>query len=106
MYLNGLINFSPFEHLYSATVADKSLLLHDSDGKLVTLGPEHNNVFDVRQAAMRKVFVDAALYGMASGAFYGVFIDRANWALGCVQWDACRKVVAVACGLLRCARRW
>eukprot|EP00041_Stephanoeca_diplocostata_P009471 m.145982 g.145982 ORF g.145982 m.145982 type:complete len:396 (-) comp17754_c0_seq1:33-1220(-) len=84
MYLNGLINFPDFQHLYNATVADPSLLLHDSNGKIVRLGPSKNTVFDVRNAGMRKIFVDAALYGMTSGAFNGVFIDRANWAQGCV----------------------
>lgn len=44
----------------------------------------------MRQPKMRKVFVEAALYGMGSGAFNGVFIDRANWAEKCSSgqgWD-------------------
>eukprot|EP00040_Diaphanoeca_grandis_P024380 m.133890 g.133890 ORF g.133890 m.133890 type:complete len:393 (+) comp29705_c0_seq3:210-1388(+) len=84
MYLNGLINFPAFQRLYNATVSDPTLLLHNTNGELITLGPSHNQVFDVRLAKMRQVFVDAALYGMSSGAFNGVFIDRANWAEKCV----------------------
>ena len=57
-----------------------------------------NGVFDMTQAAMRKVFVDAALYGMSSGMFNGVFIDRANWAEKCATdrgWDnaTCHSLV-------------
>jgi hypothetical protein len=50
-----------------------------------------NTVFNLQLPAMRKLFVEDALYGMASGAFNGVFIDRANWAASskCVpMWGA------------------
>ena len=89
MYLNGLINFPAFQRLHNATVDDPSLLLRDSAGKLVQL-VDNYGVFDMRQPKMRDTFVDAAMYGMASGAFNGVFIDRANWADKCTSgrgWD-------------------
>ena len=42
---------------------------------------------------MRKIFVDAALYGMASGAFNGIFLDRANWAQK-APWDSKTAMIA------------
>lgn len=89
MYLNGLINFPAFERLHDATVRDPSLLLRNAAGEEVELVDDYG-VFDMRQPAMRAAFLGAALYGMASGAFDGVFIDRANWAEKCTAgrgWD-------------------
>lgn len=86
MYINGLINF-PKGRLYELT--SSNLLLHDSKGEIVHL--RGNTVFNVQLSDMRKIFVEDALYGMASGAFNGVFIDRANWASSdkCVHdWGA------------------
>jgi len=78
MYINALINF-PASRLHNITKMEPELLLRNSVGELVTtVSPD--TTFDLRQAAMRKVFVDDALYGMRSGVFNGVFIDRANWA--------------------------
>jgi hypothetical protein len=91
MYLNGLINFPEFERLYNATAKNSSLLLHDGSGKLLKI--RGNSVLDMQQPLMRKLFVDAALYGMASGVFNGVFIDRANWAQKC-SWDVKESLVA------------
>jgi hypothetical protein len=36
--------------------------------------------FDMTQPKMRKLFVEDAMYAVNSGAFDGVFIDRANFA--------------------------
>lgn len=87
MYLNGLIDFESFYRLHNATAKTPSLLLRNNKGELLRI--RGSPVFDVRQPAMRKVFLDAALYGMRSGAFDGVFIDRANWAQQCGggAWD-------------------
>lgn len=93
MYLNGLINFPEFHHLYNATKADPSLLLRDSQGNPLHI--RSNTVFDVRQEAMRNHFVQAALYGMSSGVFNGVFVDRANWGEKCPWSNAtCTSLVA------------
>jgi len=79
MYLNGMIDFPEFQRLHNTTVAQPSLLVHNSDGQLaMTLAPY--GTFDMRNAAMRQLFVSDAVYGVKSGAFDGVFIDRANWA--------------------------
>eukprot|EP00911_Craspedida_sp_UC1_P000508 UC1_evm1s385 len=99
MYLNGLIAFPAFERLYNATARDNpSLLLRGGDGgeggdsndggekALLRQQPQQlcqlagHAVFDMRKPEMRRVFLDAVAYGMQSGAFDGVFIDRANWA--------------------------
>jgi hypothetical protein len=90
MYLNGLMNFPKFERLYNHTVANPSLLLHDAKGNLRKINGA--TVFDMRLPAMRKLFVADAQYGMASGAFNGVFIDRANWAEECT-WAECKSLV-------------
>ena len=96
LYINGLIDFPSFQHLYNKTSANNSLLLRDESGKLLKI--RGNNVFDVRQPAMRKIFVDAALYGMSSQQFNGVFIDRGNWCekSDCkIQWSSsiCQSMV-------------
>eukprot|EP01065_Artemidia_motanka_P037459 TRINITY_DN4602_c0_g1_i1.p2 TRINITY_DN4602_c0_g1~~TRINITY_DN4602_c0_g1_i1.p2 ORF type:complete len:278 (+),score=98.65 TRINITY_DN4602_c0_g1_i1:370-1203(+) len=79
MYFNGLINFPEFQRLINATDADPSLLLRNTTGGIVnTLG--QYTTFDHRNPKMRELFVDDALYGVRSGAFDGVFVDRANWA--------------------------
>jgi hypothetical protein len=62
MYINGLINF-PAGRLFNLT--SDALLLKNSEGKLVKI--KGNDVFDMRQPTMRKLFVDDALYGMTSG---------------------------------------
>eukprot|EP00041_Stephanoeca_diplocostata_P012206 m.203714 g.203714 ORF g.203714 m.203714 type:complete len:389 (-) comp18857_c0_seq6:172-1338(-) len=80
MYINGLINFPNFERIYNATKADPSLLLKNTKGEFITTGPIKNGTFDMRNSAMRKLFVADALYGIHSGVFDGVFIDRANFA--------------------------
>ena len=85
MYINGLINFEA-QRLYNVT--NDSLLLKNSQGQKVHL--KGNTVFDMQQPAMRQLFVDDALYGMSSGFFNGVFIDRANWCEKCADrtgWD-------------------
>lgn len=84
-YLNGLINFPNFQRLYNHTRANPTLLLTNTDGKpvqLVPYGPTGTKLdtFDMRSEAMRALFVDDAMYGVGSGAFDGVFIDRANFA--------------------------
>eukprot|EP00039_Didymoeca_costata_P032832 m.39526 g.39526 ORF g.39526 m.39526 type:complete len:388 (+) comp9564_c0_seq1:31-1194(+) len=80
MYLNGLINFPAFS-LKNSTDKDPRLLLRNSEGSLVKLPHTLQlTVFDMRNDAMRQLFVDDAVYGVKSGAFDGVFIDRANWA--------------------------
>jgi hypothetical protein len=87
LYINGLINF-PASRLFNMTASRPSLFLKNTEGKQVKL--VGHTVFDMRQAAMRKLFVDDALYGMDTGAFNGVFIDRANWAEKCATtngWD-------------------
>ena len=98
MYLNSLIDFPDFQRISNATAADPSLLLRNQNGtlvQLVTYRPhtcfqhgqlEKLNTFDMRQKRMRQLFIDAAVYGVRSGAFDGVFIDRANYALR-VQLD-------------------
>ena len=79
MYLNGLIDFPAFQRLSGPVGADPSLLLHNAKGELVrTLLP--HPTFDHRNPAMRKLFVSDAAYGINSGAFDGVFVDRANYA--------------------------
>ena len=75
MYINGLINFPEFERLKNATLADSALLLRNENGTLVTTLAPHST-FDMREPKMRCAFVEAAQYGMASGYFDGVFIDR------------------------------
>ena len=79
-YLNGLIDFPAFRRIHNATLANPSLLLHNTAGKRVDTLAAFPGTFDVRQPAMRKVFVDDALYSISSKAFDGVFIDRANYA--------------------------
>jgi hypothetical protein len=80
IYFNGLIDFPDFERLSNATAAQPSLLLHNTKGKPVqTLAP--HGTFDMRQKAMRELFVSDAKYGVESGVFDGVFIDRANYAV-------------------------
>ena len=78
--MNGLLDF-PTTRLHNVTTADpeKYLLRNQKGQNLVEVG---KRLFDVRKKAMRKVFVDDARYGVDSGAFDGVFIDRANWGLG------------------------
>jgi hypothetical protein len=95
MYINGLINF-PAGRLHG--VVDTSLLLQKANGKPATL--VGNTVFNHQLPAMRKAFVDDALYGMASGVFDGVFIDRANWAASakCVPLWGAATCTAVAAG--------
>jgi len=79
MYMNGLLNFGS-TRLHNATMADPdSYLLKNSAGKDII--EKSLRVFDVRKPAMRKLFVKDAQYGIDSGAFDGVFIDRANWGL-------------------------
>jgi hypothetical protein len=80
MYFNALIDFPDFQRLANATAAQPSLLLHNTKGKLVQTVTPHGT-FDLRQEAMRKLFVSDAQYGVGSGAFDGVFIDRANYAV-------------------------
>jgi hypothetical protein len=85
LYLNGLINFPAFR-LFNAT--PPALLLRSnasSSGELIHLLPpgKDGGVFDVRQPAMRKLFVADCAFAMASGAVDGVFIDRANWSEKC-----------------------
>lgn len=90
-YMNGMLNFKQ-TRLYNATAADpETYLLQNSDGqKIVEKG---RRLFDVRKPAMRQLFVEDARYGVESGAFDGVFIDRANWVLKLStsslhgQWD-------------------
>jgi hypothetical protein len=117
MYLNGLIDFPTFQRLHNATRANRSLLITNAHGVLVeTLPPL--GTFDMRNSAMRELFVSDAVYGVESGAFDGVFIDRANWAsrgllqitngtvlsrhewraslLGCV-WTHCHTAVKYPC---------
>ena len=79
MYLNGLIDFTAFTRLSDPVTADPSLMLRNSKGDLVhTLPPLVT--FDHRNPKMRKLFVADAEYGVQSGAFDGVFVDRANYA--------------------------
>eukprot|EP00039_Didymoeca_costata_P025346 m.13040 g.13040 ORF g.13040 m.13040 type:complete len:394 (+) comp4777_c0_seq1:241-1422(+) len=97
MYMNGLINDPRFQRTYNATVKDNSLLLRNSKGKLVTLTTP-DGVYDMRNPKMRQIFIDGALYGMASKAFDGIFVDRANWAEKCTSgrgWDneTCSSIV-------------
>ena len=51
----------------------------------------------IRACIHAQVFLEAVLYGMRSGAFDGVFIDRANWAQQCGgdEWDnaTCESLV-------------
>ena len=77
MYINGLIDF-PASKLFNVTSSNPSLRLKNTAGEFVHIRGKY--VYDVRQADMRQAIVDDALYGMASGLFNGVFIDRANWA--------------------------
>ena len=77
MYINGLIDF-PASRLFNVTSSSPSLRLKNTAGEWVKIRGSY--VYDVRQANMRRAIVDDALYGMASGLFNGVFIDRANWA--------------------------
>ena len=79
-YLNGLIDFPAFRRIHNATLANPSLLLHNSSGKRVDIIPTIPGTFDMRHPAMRKLFVDDALHAINSNAFDGVFIDRANFA--------------------------
>ena len=79
-YLNGLIDFPAFRRIHNATLANPSLLLHNSGGKRVDIIPTIPGTFDMRHPAMRKLFVDDALHAINSNAFDGVFIDRANFA--------------------------
>eukprot|EP00038_Savillea_parva_P026374 m.53646 g.53646 ORF g.53646 m.53646 type:complete len:436 (+) comp7470_c0_seq3:54-1361(+) len=81
MYINALINF-PAGRLHG--IVTPSMLLNTSTGKPARL--VGNTVFDPRVPAMRRVFVEDALYGMATGYFDGVFIDRADWA---IKSDSC-----------------
>ena len=91
MYLNALIDFPEFQHLHNKTVSDPSLLLSDSAGKPIKL--RGNRVFDPRSIKTRQLFVNATLYGMRSGVFNGVFIDRADWASSSkCQWGSCDLV--------------
>ena len=91
MYLNALIDFAAFYRIHNATTADPSLLLRNTRGEPVSiLAGANKGVLDVRNPKMRKVFLDAITYGMRSGAFNGVFIDRANWCEQCAtrgNWD-------------------
>ena len=73
MYINGLINFPAFTRLSKPIALDPSLLLHNTQGKLVQTLPPYGT-FDHRNPAMRKLFVSDAAYGVRSGAFDGVFI--------------------------------
>jgi hypothetical protein len=59
MYINGLINFKA-QRLYNATQADPSLLLVNTAGQHPTLTPGKDTVFDMRQPAMRKLFVEVS----------------------------------------------
>lgn len=95
MYINALMNF-PNSRLHNLTSPE--LLLRNNQSEQVKI--RGLTVFDLKQPAMRKIFVDDALYGMASGAFNGVFIDRANWASsgrchGSATWDAptCKAMI-------------
>ena len=76
---NALIDFPAFARLHNATVKNASLLLRNTTGGTVLTLPPHAT-FDLRVPAMRKVFVADASYVIGSGAFDGVFIDRANFA--------------------------
>ena len=77
-YLNGLINFPDFQRLYNHTQSDPALLLKNTDGEPVQL-VRKLGTFDMRSEAMRRLFVADAMYGVSSGAFDGVFVDRANF---------------------------
>lgn len=84
-YLNGMINFPNFQRLYNHTQSEPTLLLKNTAGnsvQLVRYGPAGRwlDTFDMRSEAMRRLFVADAVYGVSSGAFDGVFIDRANFA--------------------------
>ena len=70
------INFPAFQRLYNATLRQPSLLLVNSSGGRPELIPKADGVFDVRQPAMRKLFVADCLYAMASGVIDGVFIVK------------------------------
>jgi len=75
-----LINFPGFQRLYNVTNEQPSLLLRNTSGGLVITLPAVPGTFDLRQEAMRKLFVADAMHAVESGAFDGVFIDRANYA--------------------------
>jgi hypothetical protein len=83
-YLNGLIDFPNFQRLHNHTQSDPALLLKNADGEPVQLvrygrGDTKLGTFDMRSEAMRGLFVADAMYGVSSGAFDGVFVDRANF---------------------------
>jgi hypothetical protein len=83
-YLNGLIDFPNFQRLHNHTQSDPALLLKNADGEPVQLvrygrGNTKLGTFDMRSEAMRGLFVADAMYGVSSGAFDGVFVDRANF---------------------------
>ena len=80
LYINGMINFAN-SRLFNATAAatDPWLLAANLDtGAPLTISG--NGVFNASAPPMRALIVADARYGLASGAFDGVFIDRADWA--------------------------
>jgi len=74
VYINSILNFK--ESRMHRLIPD-NLLLADDSGSLVKIRGQ--TLFDLRQAKMRKIVVDNALYSINLGVD-GVFIDRANWA--------------------------
>mmetsp|Transcript_14297 Transcript_14297/g.40607 ORF Transcript_14297/g.40607 Transcript_14297/m.40607 type:complete len:371 (+) Transcript_14297:56-1168(+) len=78
-YMNGVMAFDMCQlHTYLWTQR-KDLLLHDKNGKIVTLSDGHGQnppVYDLGQEEMRNLWIQVVMDAVNTGDVDGVFVDR------------------------------
>lgn len=77
-YYNSVLDFDQYR-LHAMMLADPSLMLHDTAGKVIKQGGGHktSDVFDFTNPATRALFIEECINATKSGYVDGCFCDRA-----------------------------